>query len=565
MYEHLTKAAKDALSKQFGVVPDVVWEYTQGPDRGDVSTCIALQIAKNVKSSPRAVAEVVEEALKGLKGVERTEIAGSGYVNVWLTPDELLKGLIQTRTACTAKVKRKKEAPIIIDYCGPNIAKPLGIHHILSHVVGQAMINLYRHGGYNVIGWSYPGDWGTQFGKLFVAYEKWGSKKPVIKYSVDELLSLYVRFHQEAEENPSLEDDARKVFAKMEAGDKTLRTFWREVVEISRKDLEKLYARLQIHVDIETGESFYEEKMNPILEEGQKKGVVTRGEGGALIVEFSAEKNLPPMMLKKSDGSTLYATRDLAMVRYRLDEYDPKALYYVVDVAQSLHFQQLEAACELFGWKMPAFEHVYFGRMRFADASMSTRKGTVIRLEDALDEGVRRAAEIIRERGEGIQTDAPEVLAEMMGIGALVYGILSQNRKMDIIFDWNKMLSFEGNSAPYLQYTHARSRSVLRKANQKNIVNFPTVDRLSASERKLIGTLLQFALILDEACVTHMPHKLAHYLYALCQDYNAFYNAEPILQAAEPSRTLRLSLTACAADVLKTGAELLTLRVPDRM
>jgi arginyl-tRNA synthetase len=318
-------------------------------------------------------------------------------------------------------------------------------------------------------------------------------------------------------------------------------------------------------VDRETGESFYEDKMKPILEEGIQKGVFTEGEGGALIVAFPPEWKLPPLLLRKSDGSTLYATRDLAMVRYRLDAYAPRAVYYVVGSAQSLHFQQLFATCRLLKWDLPELEHVAFGHMRFSDAAMSTRKGTALRLEDVLDEAVRRADAVIAEHEADIQTDDRSALAEMMGVGSVVYGILSQNRKADVIFDWKKALALDGNSAPYLQYTHARARSVLRKAGMAAFVVPSDVAALSAHERSLVNTLLEYPAALSEACESRMPHVVANYLFHLAQEFNAFYNTEPILQAPEPSRALRLALTSLTADVLQSGATILTLRLPDRM
>ena len=275
---------------------------------------------------------------------------------------------------------------------------------------------------------------------------------------------------------------------------------------------------------------------------------------------------MPPYLVLKGDGATLYSTRDIAQMRWRIDTYHPEKILICTDIAQQLHFQQLVETCHMLGWSLPSFENVLFGRMRFVDRSMSTRKGNVLELEHVLDEAVKRADTIIKERGEGIQTDDPSGLAEMMGVSALVYGILSQNRKMDMVFDWEKMLSFEGNSAPYLQYTHARAKSVLRKANEESGVPLPTsAAPLTTTERFLIATLLQFPAVLEEARSQHLPHVLAHYLYGLCQDFNAFYNTESILQSADDVRALRLSLTSLTASVLKTGAELLTLRVPDRM
>ncbi|MDD5026342.1 MAG: arginine--tRNA ligase [Candidatus Peribacteraceae bacterium] len=539
--------------------------YADREGFGDCSTSIALQIAKKLNLKPTEIAKKLAEQLRGLPGVERIEVAGVGYVNIWLTPEALLTELRITEKACVPEPVRKKEGPVIIDYSQPNIAKPLGVHHILSTVIGQCLCNLHRHLGYTVVGWNYIGDWGTQFGKLAMAWEKWGKSKPVERYTLDELLELYVRFHAEVEKNPALEDEARAAFLKLEQGDRHLRLFWEGVRSVTKTSLATIYERLHVHFDTDIGESFYEDKMQPILEEGKKKHVFVKGEGGALVVLFEEEEKLPPFLVQKADGATLYATRDLAQIRYRVDTFHPQAILYVVDVAQQLYFQQLFAAVKRLDWKLPQLEHVVFGRMRFAEKSMSTRKGTVLKLEHVLDEAVERAKEVIAEHRDSIQTDDEGALEEMMGTGALVYGILSQNRRMDLIFDWRKVLALEGNSAPYLQYTHARARSVLRKANTKVDALPKDAKAFTASERVLVGVLLGFPEVLQEACAHRMPHILANYLYRLCQAFNAFYNVEPILKASEPLRSLRLSLTSLVATVLKTGAELLTLRVPERM
>jgi len=562
----LETAVRKILESSFGISPDVVpWSRPGSAEYGDIATPIALQVAKRVKKKPIDIAQEIAASLGKHPLVERCEVAAPGYVNVWLGFAAHRERLADTRSSCTPAALRE-EPPVIIDYSGPNIAKPLGIHHILSTVIGQVIVNLYRHTGWNVIGWSYPGDWGTQFGKLAVAFERWGSGKPASEYTVDELLALYVRFHKEAEGNPALEEEGRAAFAKLEKGDPALRAFWADVVKVSRAALGALYERLHVYLDRETAESFYEDKMAPILQEGMAKGVFTEGEGGSLIVEFPPAEDLPPFLLRKSDGSTLYATRDLAMIRYRIDTCHPSAISYVVDVAQSLHFRQLFATARLLGWKLPELQHTVFGRMRFADAAMSTRKGTVLKLESVLDEAVRRAGQVIKDHGEEIQTDDPAALAEMMGVGAVAYGILSQNRRMDMVFDWAKVLSFDGNSAPYLQYTHARARSVLRRAGAGYVpVPESGVEVYSPHERALVNSLSQFPAVLEQARAEQMPHVLAHFLFSLCQDFNAFYNAEPILKAPEREKALRLSLTSLTADVLRCGAELLTLRVPDRM
>lgn len=545
-------------------LPDVTVEWTlpREPAHGDASTHIALQISKTLGRPPRAIASELAKALTAIPAIERAEVAGAGYVNVWLTPAALLAELARTREAATVKVTRE-EPPVIVEYSQPNIAKPLGAHHLLTTIIGQAISNLYEHQGYPVIRWNYLGDWGTQFGKLSVAMEKWGAK-PAKECSLDDLLNLYVRFHEETEKDPSLDQAAREAFRKLEKADPAQRAFWKDVVAVTKVSLASLYTRLQVSFDLDLGESFYENKMEPVLDEGRKKGVFSTGEEGALIVAFPHEK-YPPYLVLKGDGATLYSTRDLAQMRYRIDTYHPQAIFIVTDIAQKLHFEQLLATCELLGWRVPAFENVLVGRMRFADKSMSTRKGNILKLEHVLDEAVKRAEAVIEGHRDTIQTEDEQLLASMMGLGAIAYGILSQNRRMDIIFDWEKMLSFEGNSAPYLQYTHARARSVLRKADVDAADVPGDAAAFADNDRILIRTLLLFPDVLDEARETRMPHKLANYLYELAQSYNAFYNTEQILKAKEPSRTLRLALTALSATVLRTGSNLLTLQVPDRM
>ena len=567
MFSSLSTTAEKHLQTEEGIDGVALdWSPPQHAEHGDICTSIALRIAKKVNKSPREIAESLARELSAHADVEKAEVAGAGYVNLWLRPSAFASEVHRVEAAISPKPAKKGDAPVIIEGADPNIAKPLGIHHILATTIGQSLVNLYRHAGYQVIAWNYVGDWGTQFGKLAVAYKKWGGGKPIKEHSLDELLALYVKFHDELKKDESLEDEGREAFRKLEQGDTALRSFWEDVVSVTKASLGDIFRRLQVSYDLELGESFYEDKMAPVLEEGKKKGVFVEGKEGSLIVEFPQEMNMPPYLIVKGDGATLYSTRDLAQMRYRIDTYHPQEILIPTDIAQKLHFQQLIETCKRLGWELPAFENVLFGRMRFADKSMSTRKGNILKLEHVLDEAVARAEEIIQERGEAIQTDDPKALAEMMGAGALVYGILSQNRKMDMVFDWEKMLSFEGNSAPYLQYTYARAKSVLRKAGVEGAdADVAAVETLTAHERRVFAHLLQFADVLEETRREKLPHKLATYLYELGQRFNSFYNSDDILQAPEPQKGLRLRLTSLTAAVLKAGASLLTLRVPERM
>ena len=561
----LTKAVQDALIS-LGASPDAVvsWHMPQEESHGDIATPVALQYAKRLQCSPRQIADVLVTSVADVAGVDHVDVAEPGYLNVWLEHHAHLERLRNVLAACSP-VPIREESPVIIEYSQPNIAKPLGAHHLLTTLIGQSIANVYAHLGYPVLKWNYIGDWGTQFGKLAVAHAKWGTKTSARDYSIDELLALYVRFHDEAESHPDLEDEGRMAFQKLEQGDARLRQFWEDVVAVTKQALGSLYERLHVSFDLDLGESFYQDKTDAVLEEGRKKGVFTVGENGALIVQFPDDE-YPPYLVQKSDGATLYSTRDIAQMRYRIDTYHPQGVYIVTDVAQKLHFEQLIATCRLLGWDLPDFENVLTGRMRFADKSMSTRKGNVLNLQAVLDEAVTRAREAIQKHGEAIQADDPDVLAEMMGIGAVAYGILSLNRKMDMVFDWGKALSLEGNSAPYLQYTHARAQSVLRRAGgYEPDFHASAADALTSHERSLSNTLASFPGVLEETRRSHMPHILAQYLYSLGQAFNAFYNAEPILQAPVPQRDFRLMLTALSASVLRTGAALLCIRVPDRM
>lgn len=567
MYElckKLSALSEEILQKEFSEKVAVHFSLSFIAGRGDLTTSVALQLAKRLEKSPQEIGMVLSEGLRTIDGVEKAEVIG-GYVNVFLSAVALCSGLEEAKRASEPQPKKAQQDPVIIEYSQPNIAKPLGIHHILSTVIGQVVSNLYEHEGYPMIRWNYIGDWGTQFGKLSVALAKWGNGKSVSEYSIDELLAFYVRFHEEVEKDPTLEDQARHNFVMLEKGDANLRKFWEDVVGVTKKSLSSLYDRLHVAFDLDLGESFYEDKMDSLLAEGKKKGVFVQGQDGALIVLFPEETNLPPYLVQKGDGGTLYSTRDIAQMRYRMDTYHPQSILIFTDIAQKLHFEQLVATCKQLQWELPPFENVLFGRMRFADKSMSTRKGNILKLQDVLDEAVRRAEVLIEQRGDNIQTDNPKALAEMMGVGSVVYGVLSQNRKMDMVFDWDKMLTFEGNSAPYVQYTYARARSVLRKSGLEDCPLVLPASALSDHERLLIKMLSGYADVLASARTEHLPHKLCQYLYEVCQAYNSFYNTDDILSADSPVRAFRLGLTSLTSLVLHSGARLLTLSVPERM
>jgi arginyl-tRNA synthetase len=415
--------------------------------------------------------------------------------------------------------------------------------------------------GHRVLAWNYLGDYGTQFGKLSVAYAHWGQQKKLTLCTIDDLLKLYVQFHEEVEKNPILDDEAREAFKKLEQGDSALLTFQQEVIRITKESLKILYERLHVHFDIEIGESFFSHRLASILEEGIQKKVFTEGENGAKIVDFGEQ--LPTAIAVKSDGSSVYLTRDLALMKYRMETYQPSKILILSDSAQKLHFQQVKATCEKLGWDVSHFTNINFGRMHFSDLSMSTRKGNIVRLETVLDEAVLRARALLEERNDNVITNDVMKLAHTIGIGAVAFSFLHQNRVHDMTFDWTKALSFDGDSAPYLQYTFARIQSLLKKGSEKMVDIVPSF--FTENERILTLTLSKFPDILRDSALHYGPHVLAQYALELAQSFNSLYAHEHILTAPLEQCAQRLALTKYTGDIIKCICTLLTFEVPDTM
>jgi arginyl-tRNA synthetase len=459
---------------------------------------------------------------------------------------------------------------LVIDYSHPNIAKPLGIHHVLSTVIGQAIANLNRAVGHQVTAWNYLGDWGTQFGKLIYAYKTWGDQSVIEKDPINELLKLYVKFHQLAETSPELEDFGREEFRKLEAGDSQNRQLWTWIVELSKSDFSKVYAKLGgISFDLFSGEADREAELPAIIKDGMSQGIFEVGEEGAIIANLEAE-SLPPFLVQKKDGATLYSTRDIASVKVRAVDHDGDKLIYVVDSSQSLHFQQLFATVKKFDWMPPNTEllHVKFGRMNFKDSKMSTRKGNIIHLEALIDEAIERAAKIVEEKNPTLENK--EEVARIIGIGSLKYSFLSQAPETDILFDWDKILSFEGNSAPYLQYSYARANSILKQIDQDSIpenFNLEDLASVQTDELAVLKKLVQFSEIVATSATKSKPNLLANYLFELAKLFNSFYVNFPVLSCPETDlKNFRVALVIRFLHTMKTGLNLLAgIEVPDKM
>lgn len=558
VHEAATKAGFDAALEKVHV------EKTKNLEHGHFASNIAMILAKSAGKNPREVAEAIISNLEN-ENLEKVEIAGPGFINLFMSPaffQQEFKALVENTDDYLKDVLgfTPEAKTMAIDTSHPNIAKPMGVHHLLSTIIGASIVNIYKKAGWKVVNDNYLGDYGTQFGKLIHAIKTWGDQAKIEANPIDELQALYVKFHEEVENDDALEDKGRAEFKKLEEGDAENRELWQKIKEWSMMEFNEMYDRLGVKFDYINGESTYEDKMEPILEAGRKSGVIEDGEGGAWIIK-AEDPDAVPIMVRKSDGATLYMTRDLARVKYWDNEWNPDIMVNVVDVAQSLYFKQLEEARQKLGLTDAPTIHVDFGRMQFPDGAMSTRKGNIIKLIDVLDEAEERALKLVQEKGAELSEEEQKDLASVMGIGAIKYNILSQNRVNNITFDWDKMLAFEGNSAPYLMYTYTRTKSVLEKADSLG-------GDLNPKEPQELALALQLLMLpdaLQRAEEEFKPNHIANYLYELTQLYNTMYNALPILKAEDEARMTRLALTNATGLVLKEGLALLGIEVPKKM
>ena len=517
--------------------------------------------------NPKQEAEKLKEKILLPKFLAKAEVAGP-YLNFFVKPAVLAEETL-TRVYQQAKHYGRQDLgkgkKIVIDFSSPNIAKPFGIGHLRSTVIGNSLSKIYHFLGYQAIGVNHLGDWGTQFGKLIVAYRKWGKEQELEKEPIKYLLQLYVRFHQEAEKNPALEDEARAWFKKLEDGDKEALTLWEDFRELSLEEFKRIYHILEVEFDSYQGEVYYNNILNETIQTLKQK-VKTEISDGALIVDLSQE-NLPPVLLRKTDGATTYHTRDLAAAFFRLRKYRPEKLMYVVGAEQKLHFQQLFKVLELAGVQREKLIHVDFGLFKFPEGKMSTRKGNVIFLEEVLDKAIGLAEQIIEEKNPHLENK--KETAKQVGVGAIIFADLSTDRVRDVDFVWEKFLSFEGETAPYIQYTHARACSILRKAHQEEErgvspqVSFETFNL--APELAVVKLLYDFPQAIAKAAETYRPHHLAQHLISLAHAFNEFYHECPVISEQKQTMKARLLLVDSVRQVLENGLGLLGIKAPEEM
>jgi len=543
------------------------------PEFGDYQCNAAMSLAKQLKLPPRAVAsKIIEQASKNI-AVARMETAGPGFINIFLA-DEWLGGRIEDIAGDPLFGVPKIGAgrSVCIDYSSPNVAKPMHIGHIRSTVIGNALDRIYRFLGYKVMADNHLGDWGTQFGIIIMGYRHFLDRDALQSSPVEELERVYVKSYEKASQDAAWMDQCRQELVKLQAGDPENTGLWQQFVKLSIGEFENIYRRLDVKFDHVRGESFYHERLPQLVEMLQAKKIIRESEG-ALVAFFDEDPDtagtskLPPAIVRKSDGAFNYLATDIATVMSRMEEFKPEKIIYVTDERQQLHFNQLFAVCRRLGINA-LLEHVWFGLMRLPQGTFSTREGNVIKLTKLLDEAEPRALAVVREINPAMPAEEQKEVARAIGIGAVKYADLSQNPQSVVTFSWDKALALNGNSAPYLQYTYARIRSVERKY----IAMFPGKDFHAAmlnvkepQERMLALSVARFAEIVPLAAQLYKPSVIADYLYQLASVYNLFYQNVPFLKAPEGVRESRVRLGSIIAGVLKEGLHLLGIDTPERI
>lgn len=569
-FNEVCEATSVALAR-LGLVlrPGQVAELFETPNRkgfGD-SALPCFQLARDLKMPPPKVAEQIVESFDAPASVIRVQAIG-GYFNVWYDAGTVAQSVLPIIATAGAEYGSSTEGlgkTVCMDYSHPNIAKPFGVGHLRSTVIGHSLKRTLEKLGYTTVGINHLGDWGTQFGALIVAFHEWGSEELLARQPIQHLFDIYVRFHEEEKQRPELKDRARLEFKKLEGGDPANRAMWQRFRDLSLTEFDRVYRRLGVTFDSCAGEAFYEDQLPSLIDRLQTSGLASVGDDGALVIDLD-EKDQPPLLLRKADGATLYATRDLAAAEYRHTTYNFDQCLYIVGAAQALHFRQLFAALKRMGYEWAGrMVHVEFGWVKFADTMMSTRRGNIIFLDDVIGESVQLTRKIIAEHNPGLE-DADSV-AESVGVGAVVFWMLSVKRQKDVNFSWEEVLSFDGRTGPYLQYTHARLCSLMTKWGQgiPPAVQADLAQLQTDEERQLLLLLADWPRRIRQAARQYEPQIIAAALLDMAQAYNTFYQNVRILDGDPAAAPGRIVLADCLRQVFENGLNLLGLSAPRRM
>ncbi len=562
--ENIITQTKGAIEKACGLeLEQSMLSEPPSSELGDLSTSIAFKLAKKEKKSPVETAKEILKKLGNPDLIKKVSAAGP-YINFYIDWEKAGKQVLEEAMSQEyASSDEGKGKWIVIDYSSPNVAKPMHIGHLRSTIIGDSIHRMYKHLGYSVHRVNHIGDWGVPFGKLIAAYKKWGDEKELEKDPIHYLVGLYVKYNQAEEENPPLKQEAVEWFKKLEAGDPEAKELWEKFKVLSIQKFEEVYQELEVEFDSYKGEAYYalNELTNKIVEEALEKGVAVEEEPGTIIVPLE-EYGLVNARLVENKR-TLYITRDLAAAKERWEEFKFKKNLYIVAVEQEEHFKQLRKVLELmgYGWWQDCV-HVKFGMMSLPEGRISTRKGKYIELKQVLDLAVEKANKIIEEKNPSLKHK--EETAKSVGIGAVKFADLSQNRIKNIVFDPDKMVSFEGDTGPYLQYAHVRCCSILEKAEdvQEMTVN---MSGLNPVEVELVKKLAKFPEIVKDAAHKQEPHRIAQYLLDLAHQFSAFYESTPVLKAEGTKKGRRIAMVKATENVLRIGLDLLGIQAPEKM
>src|SRR2546429_221844 len=548
----LEKAVKKA---GFDDVSGVAVTSTTDMQFGDYTTSWALQRSKTLGQSPAELAEKIVGSFSESEIYQKPEVVKPGFINFRLKSDFLGKHLrlvlaegSRFGSATTFKGKRA-----LVEYSSPNIAKPMHVGHLRNTNIGQALVNLLSFVGYETISDNHLGDWGTQFGRMLWAYKMWGHG--IENPKVQDLLDLYVRFHEEAKTHPHLLNEAKEEFARLEQGDKENRQLWEQFTKISLDEFNRLYAELGAKFDYQHGESFYHKSFASVTDELLRAGVVVRDPDNSVVAKF---EDTPPLVLMKSDGATLYGIRDLATAKYRREKFDPDLVLLVVAVEQSLYWQQLFELLRKLNWMGKAeYVHVSYGLTRLKEGKMSTRAGDIVSAEQLIGEAKSRAEKLLAEKNPGVKVS--QKLVGQIAIGSIKWADLKISRESGVIFDWDSVFAWEGNSGPYMQYSYARIQSLLKKSLKEDLSTF-SVDRLEGEhEQYILRMIAKFPEVVEGSARSFSPQALSHYAFSLAQEFSKFYENVPVLSSEGADRKARLALVRAVGIVLKNSLDLLAI------
>jgi len=510
-------------------------------------------------------AELKEKMELEEEKIEKVEIVG-GYLNFFINKQTLVKTVleeIENKKEEYGKLSIGEGKNIVIDYSSPNIAKPFHIGHLRSTVIGGALYNIYKFLGYNTIGINHLGDYGTQFGKLIEGYKRWGEEYNIEENPIDELTKIYIRINNLCKEDESVLEACRDNFKKLEDGETYYVELWNRFRTLSLKEFQRVYDLLGSKFDSLNGEAFYSDKMDEVVQKLEESGKLVESEG-ARVIEIEGQA---PCLITKSNGSTTYATRDLAAILYRARTYDFEKAIYVTSYEQNLHFKQVFEVAKLLGLDEKytnGLMHVNFGMVHLKTGKMSTREGNIIKLEDLLNEAIERSLKIVEEKNPALE--GKEEIAKKVGVGAVIFNDLSNSRIKDEIFDWDQILNFNGETGPYVQYIYVRTKSIIEKAGYLPEIKDVDFSKLQEPEAiACINLLYSFSNIIMQAAEKNEPSILSRYLIDLSQSYSSFYNAHHILTEDKSLQDARLYLNYACQTVIKTGAELLGIQMPERM